>query len=280
MEIQWPLLIFSVLLGVASGTFVFMAIGELTGKFKQVRSLGAIIALACVVVGGIASVFHLGHPERATHLLGNLSSGLTKEIFVVGIMVIVAAIYAVTTRKNYPGAAKAFGVIGGIVGLALPFIAGASYMMAARPTWDSLTLPLMYLGSGLGLGMLLMAGLVALKGDKAETSFAVKLALVGVVLAIVTSVAYIAWIAMAPYQVPSRSIDRLISGDLAAAFWVGVVVIGLVAPIVLAALSLKKDGSSAAGTLFAAFACTAVGAIALRVIMYLLATSVQSYIYH
>ena len=29
MEIQWPLLIFSVLLGVTSGSFVFLAVGEL-----------------------------------------------------------------------------------------------------------------------------------------------------------------------------------------------------------------------------------------------------------
>ena len=33
MDIQWPLLIFSVLLGVTSGCFVFLGVGELKGKF-------------------------------------------------------------------------------------------------------------------------------------------------------------------------------------------------------------------------------------------------------
>ena len=32
MEIQWPLLIFSVLLGVTSGSFVFLAVGELRAQ--------------------------------------------------------------------------------------------------------------------------------------------------------------------------------------------------------------------------------------------------------
>ena len=35
MEIQWPLLIFSVCLGVTSGAFVFLGVGELKGKFKD-----------------------------------------------------------------------------------------------------------------------------------------------------------------------------------------------------------------------------------------------------
>ena len=77
MEVQWPLLVFSVLLGVTSGSFVFLAVGELTGRFKNVRFLGALIAFVFLAVGGCVSVLHMGHPERATHLLGNLGSGLS-----------------------------------------------------------------------------------------------------------------------------------------------------------------------------------------------------------
>lgn len=229
MEIQWPLLIFSVLLGVTSGSFVFLAVGELRGKFREVRFSGALIALVCLAVGGCVSVLHMGHPERATHLLGNLGSGLSKELFVVAIMGIIALVYLVLAKKDYPGVSKVFGVLGGIVGLVLPFVAGSSYLIAARPAWDSIALPLMFLGAGLALGMTLMAGLVLLRGKAAEEGgFALKLALAGVVIMAVTTVAYVVWIAIAPYQAPTRSIDRLISGDLAVMFWAGVVVIGIV----------------------------------------------------
>ena len=110
MEIQWPLLIFSVLLGVTSGSFVFLAVGELRGKFREVRFSGALIALICLAVGGCVSVLHMGHPERATHLLGNLGSGLSKELFVVAIMGIIGLPWRVegvrrAGRHRGPGAA-------------------------------------------------------------------------------------------------------------------------------------------------------------------------------
>lgn len=292
MEIQWPLLIFSVLLGVTSGSFVFLAVGELKGKFKDVRFLGALIAFICLAVGGCISVLHMGHPERATHLLGNLGSGLSKELFVVAIMGIVSLVYLILAKKDYPGASKVLGVLGGIVGLVLPFVAGASYLIAARPAWDSVALPLMFLGAGLALGMTLMAALVLLRGNaKDEGGFALKLALAGVIIMAVTSIAYVVWIAIAPYQAPSRSIERLISGDLAVMFWAGVVVIGIVVPVALTALALiqSKQGADAdsvsdpkryAMYLFGAFACTAIGAVVLRIIMYAVGTSVEQFIYH
>lgn len=292
METQWPLLIFSVLLGITSGSFVFLGVGEIKGKFKDIRFIGSLIALICLAVGGCASVLHMGHPERATHLLGNLGSGLSKELFVVALMGIVAFIYVILSRKDYPGASKVLGVIGAILGILLPVVAGASYLISARPAWDSAALPLMYLGAGLAMGMLLMCGLVLLRGKAAEEGgFALRLALAGVVIMIITAVAYLVWVAIAPFQAPSRSIDRLISGDLAVMFWLGVVVIGLVAPAAFTALacvqSTKGEGETGiadpkklATYMFVAFACTTVGTVVLRVIMYDLGTSVEQFIYH
>ena len=140
------------------------------------------------------------------------------------------------------------------------------------------------------MGMLLMCGLVLLRGNAAEEGgFALRLALAGVAVMVITSLAYVIWIAMAPYQAPSRSIERLISGDLALLFWGAVVVIGLVVPAVLTGLACMKatkgdkgsgatDPKKLAWWLFAAFACSGVGAVALRVIMYDLGTSVESFI--
>lgn len=292
MEIQWPLLIFSVMLGVTSGCFVFLGVGELKGKFKDVRFLGALIALVCLAVGGCISVLHMGHPERATHLLGNLGSGLSKELFIVAIMGIVSLVYLILAKKDYPGASKVFGVIGAVLGLVLPFVAGASYLIAARPAWDSVALPLMFLGGGLAIGMTLMCGLVLLRGNAAEDGgFALKLALAGVIIMAVTSIAYVVWIALAPYQAESRSIERLISGDMAVMFWAGVVVIGIVVPVALAALACVKATKGEGGSgvanpktlamyMFAACACSVVGAVVLRVIMYGVGTSVEQFIYH
>lgn len=284
MAIQWPLLIFSLLTGASAGVMVFVGIGELTKRFKQVRFLLAVVAFVLLAVGGCASVLHLGHPERALHILGNVSSGLSKELFAVGALAVLTFVYAILAKKNFDGAAKVFGVLSLIAGLALPFVAGASYMMAARPAWDSVALPLMYLGTGIGMGFALSAALVLMKGDDKDASFAVKLALTGIAIAAVVTIAYVAWVAMAPYQDASRSIMRLVSGDLALCFWGGVVVLGILAPVVLAVAAWKKAGSAsgvgtASACLWAALACTVVGGVALRSAMYLVGTSVQQLIY-
>lgn len=284
MAIQWPLLIFSVLLGVSSGAMIFAGIGEIKGRFKNVRFILGVVAFAAVAVGGCASAFHLGHPERALHILGNMGSAFSRELFAVGAMAVVSLVYAVLAKKSFEDAAKVFGIIGAVVGVVLPLVAGATYVMAARPVWDTFLLPVMFLGTGVGMGFLLACALVFMKGDEDDKRFALTLALAGVVAMAVAMVLYVAWIAMAPHADESRSIMRLVAGDLALAFWLGVVVVGIVAPIAVVVLVRKKlaangAADSAAGMLWAAFVCAIAGNVALRVIMYLVATSVEQFIY-
>lgn len=284
MAIQWPLLIFSVLLGVSSGAMIFAGIGEIKGRFKNVRFILGVVAFAAVAVGGCASAFHLGHPERALHILGNMGSAFSRELFAVGAMAVVSLVYAVLAKKSFEDAAKVFGIIGTVVGVVLPLVAGATYVMAARPVWDTFLLPVMFLGTGVGMGFLLACALVFMKGDEDDKRFALTLALAGVVVMAVAMVLYVAWIAMAPHADESRSIMRLVAGDLALAFWLGVVVVGIVAPIAVVVLVRKKlaangAADSAAGMLWAAFVCAIAGNVALRVIMYLVATSVEQFIY-
>ncbi len=281
MAIQWPLLIFSVFLGISSGMMIFVGIGEIKGRFKEVRVAAAVIALVLLIAGGCASALHLGHPERALHILGNAGSGLSRELFAVGAMAIVTFVYAIVAKKEFDGAAKVFGGIALVVGVVLPLVAGASYLMAARPVWDSPALPVMYLGTGLGMGFAAMACLVLAKGSREDASFATKLALFGVAAMVLSALAYIAWIALAPHQADSRSIMRLVSGDLALCFWLGVVVLEIVAPVALAFMAHKgaSDVRRAATYMGAAFACSLAGGVALRAIMYLMATSVESFIY-
>lgn len=284
MAIQWPLLIFSVLLSVSSGAMIFAGIGEIKGRFKNVRFILGVVAFAAVAVGGCASAFHLGHPERALHILGNMGSAFSRELFAVGAMAVVSLVYAVLAKKSFEDAAKVFGIIGAVVGVVLPLVAGATYVMAARPVWDTFLLPVMFLGTGVGMGFLLACALVFMKGDEDDKRFALTLALAGVVVMAVAMVLYVAWIAMAPHADESRSIMRLVAGDLALAFWLGVVVVGIVAPIAVVVLVRKKlaangAADSAAGMLWAAFVCAIAGNVALRVIMYLVATSVEQFIY-
>ncbi|MCI9628798.1 MAG: dimethyl sulfoxide reductase anchor subunit [Eggerthellaceae bacterium] len=312
MAVQWPLLIFSVLLGASSGVMIFLGIGEIKGSFKKVRFPLSLIALILLAVGGCASAMHLGHIDRALYILGNVGSAFSRELFAVGFTGLMTLIYVVLSRKDYPAASKVFGILAAIGGILLPLIAGASYMMPARPAWDSFALPLMYLGTGIGMGFVLSAAYVYTKGDEADKPFSMKLATIGIIASIAVTLIYVIWIAIAPFPDPTRSFMRLAGGDLAAAFWLGVVLVGMGGPI--AVLVMAKKGSfvdednkpesgenvvagtdasgaatatraaaagkiSTANALWGALACLVVGSVILRVIMYVVATSVEQLIY-
>lgn len=281
MAVQWPLVFFSILTGISSGMMIFVGIGEIKGRFKDVRFLVAVIAFVALVAGGCASVFHLGHPERSLHILGNVASGLSKELFAVGAMAVVTFVYAVLAKKRFDGSARVFGVLAVIAGAILPLMAGASYLMPSRPAWDSLTLPLMYLGTGIGCGFAVSAAIVLMKGAKDDALCAVRLAVAGIAVMVVTMISYVVWIAMAPYQNDTRSIERLLSGDMAPVFWVGVIVLGVAAPFVLSLFAVKKREAlgRSVNYLWATLFCSLVGGVSLRVILYTLGTSVQQWIY-
>ena len=91
-----------------------------------------------------------------------------------------------------------------------------------------------------------------------------------------------------PRYGPSRSIDRLLSGDLALLFWGAAVALGLIVPLALTAMqAFGKQPQAKGGTavlsrpsvLFVGLVCLVAGSVAIRSIMYLLGSSVQSFIY-
>ena len=239
MAVQWPLLIFSVLLGASSGIMIFLGIGELRGAFKKVRFPLSLIALVLLAVGGCASAVHLGHIDRALYILGNVNSAFSRELFAVGFTGLMTLVYVILAKKDYPGASKVFGILAAIGGILLPLIAGASYMMPARPAWDSFALPLMYLGTGVGMGFVLGAAYVFAKGDDADKSLSMTLAIVGIMASVAVTLIYVVWVAIAPYPDPTRSFVRLAGGDLAPAFWLGVVLVGMGGPVAVAIMAKR-----------------------------------------
>lgn len=64
MDIQWSLVIFTVLTGLGGWLFFFVGLNVLLGKTDKGAFAGTVAALALAIVGGCASVTHLSHPDR------------------------------------------------------------------------------------------------------------------------------------------------------------------------------------------------------------------------
>ncbi len=160
---EMPLLVFTILEQTAVGAFVALVAMRLAGKTD--RSVGfkaGMTLFALVVVGMIASLFHLGQPMRAMNVLAGIgSSWLSREILFIGLFAVCALVWALLEKFDKAGAAKAFGVIGAVFGIAAVVSTAAAYMLPGVPAWDSALTPAQFVLTAVVCGIPLYGALSA-----------------------------------------------------------------------------------------------------------------------
>ena len=283
MELQGPLILFTTLVAWAAGVFGAQGVLALRGAARKSQQMLCVLSCVLLAASGIAVFFHLQHWERIFNGFGHLTSGITQELIAIVVFVIVAV-----ARKSDDGGAvpKWMAVLAVVMGVVLAAVCAHSYMMPARPTWDSVLEVLSIVGAACILGPATCAVVMAAKGDSLE---AVGLpALVGSVVGAVTSVAYAAFIQMSGsaftqvgyYFDPTVPTKEMVDVAATAAgqaplLWVGAVIVGAAVPLVCCVLARKK-GDAAGWKLFGGVAVVAalVGAVCLRVAFYNMGLSV------
>lgn len=257
MEIQWALVLFTVVSGAGAWLFAYAMLEQLLKKDAAPGKVETIVSFVLVAVGGCLSVAHLSHVDRILEALNHPTSGIFVEAAMIGVLCALMAVYFVLlVHGSSEKARTAVGVLALLVGVVFTFACGSSYMMEGRPVWNTVTLPLAYLGTaaaaGAGLNLLVKA---ALKREAAAVPFAGVLAVVGGVLGLALAGAF--------------CLVAGVGGDAAA--WVVALFAALVVEIACGAVAAKKPGSALA---LGAVACVAgvAAAIALRAAMWLIGT--------
>ena len=264
MEIQWSLVLFTAIASCGAWVSVGVAVDEMRGLTKNTNFLASVVAVVLAIVGGCVSVTHLSHPDRIMAVLGHPTPGIFLEALLIGLFIVAVAVYLILLKRGAgAGARKAMAVIAAVIGIVFSFASGYSYMMEARATWNTIALPLGYLGFGAASGLGLYLLLAAVKKESAE---AVKLAgletAIGGVLALASGLAF-------------GFASGAVAGDSAAIFWVSVVC-GGAAPIVCGWLARSKPASAVA-LAGVAFAGGIIGSIAFRAVMWMVGTAVANY---
>lgn len=265
MDIQWPLVLFSLLAGTGGSLFAFVGLSEFLGGSSKVRDAGSIVAMALLVLGGCFSVLHLASPLHAISAVTNLLSfsGISIELMLLGANFVVMLAYVlVRKRSNVTTPVKVLAVLGIVLGLMLGFFCGHGYVLEGQPTWNSETLPLAYLGTSLACGAFLYGTIVALKGDEKE--FGGKLGVFTLGAAIVGAIGLVAYVVF-------LGIDAASSQALV--LWGGVIALGIVATLAIGALGAFGGGKMPAIAVgVSGLACAFVGGLAVRSLMWLCAT--------
>ncbi len=265
MEVQWTLVLFTLFTGLGAGTFAFVATTDLMGKAEEIRSPGSWMALISLAIGGVSSVFHLAHPERALLVLSRLGTNVGREFALLALTGLVLLLYMGLTRRAAASTRMTVAAIGLLLSAALAFTVGATYMLPGRPAWNTFFLPLTYLVSALVLGVFTGYVLLAWKRAGADLLRSVGvMALGGLVLEAVVVGFY-----AASLTTPAMVGSVILTGSVPLLFWFLVVAIGLVIPTLLMLVRPKGPGSKQTAVAGIALLSVVAGGLTERALMFL-----------
>ncbi len=317
MEIQIPLVIFTLLLCVANGLMGFQGylMATNTGSTRLHR-VTLITTAVVLVVGGLAVFTHLEHWERIFNGFGHITSGITHELILVVVMAIALVAAFLLLRKAEPSKAsetdteapeaseakagafpyKAFGIAFIVIAVVGGFVTAHSYDMYARPAWNNAFLYLYYYSSELILGAASMWTLVVvLKEPEQLGGFFGKATAILAVASAVVCIAAMLFIANIqpttiegitfytydpthPAANPSADLAAGVSGSAAAIFWLGAVIVGCAIPAIMAVLAAKKpELANKIALPSVALGTALIGGVCYRVVLYVV--GIAAYVY-
>ncbi len=270
-----PIALYLFLAGGGAGLFFFAAFSPRTAEHRGFRLWSHLIALAMVGVGlALLMVDARGglfHPWRFVFLLTNFSSVMTwGVVFLAAFCVVDLAALALDFFKKNPP--RTLDIVGCICSVCVAAYTGVllGAANAAYPLWDPVFLPLLFLVSAGGAGAA-VADLVAVACNAPETATSkterahrmlpyAEIVLLVVLLGIVS---------LSPAG--AQSVEALTRGSYAAAFWIFLVIVGLVLPACLQASTALRRNSIAT---VAANTSALIGGLTLRLLIVLAAVPV------
>ncbi len=170
MDIQWPLVLFTLFAGSAGGAMVLLCFAELFNFGRKVGRYACYVIAVLLVIGGICSIFHLAQRAHIMSVLTNLGSLSGVSLELIGLMVcfVLIVIYWLFCREGQNATVRrVFGILCGIAGIVFCWIQGDSYVIAARPFWDTLLLPFGYWASGIACGGVVFCALLVFMKEEA-----------------------------------------------------------------------------------------------------------------
>lgn len=195
-EINLSLVVFTLLIGFCTGTFLCYGLWQFNGLPSEKGSqkstrLTMLLLLLCWGVAMLASASHLGKPFRFLNAFRNPGSMIAQEglwSIALGVTLLIAVVMAFK-GQNIP---KTLYAVGAFLSCGLLLVCSLVYVRAAGfPAWSSGVTIVYYFGSALLLGVAFVYFLSAQQGEKTAGSRMASLALAAVLMQIIVSVAFV-----------------------------------------------------------------------------------------
>ena len=271
------------LAGMGAGAFALAALaGLMKPELKKIRRVGYIIAPIAVAVGCLLLMVDakggLFNPLRFFFIVSNLQSVMSWGVIILCLFIVVSGIALVLNlmKKETP---KAIDIIGLVLAVCTAAYTGVLLGAAPGfPLWNIVVMPLLFIVSATSSGFASVL-LVAHATGSEETAALPFLKKTAYILPALEAVLVVVLFVVAMMTQGSgaeaavASVMNMVAGSYAPVFWVGFVVVGLVAPVAFEVLNARK-ASSAKGLAVAAEACVLVGAFLLRFLVIMAAVPI------
>ena len=271
--------IYLFLAGASAGAFLASAYIE--RKYPdavRMRVAGRILAPIFIGIGLVMLMVDaeagLHNPLRFIFLIMNPGSVMTLGVYVICVFMPVALIEAVLEllKKDVP---RWLTVIGDVFAFAVAAYTGFLLgVVDAYPLWNNAILPVLFVISALasGLAAVNLCGLI-LDRENIEKMFDLKKG--HVVLGAAEIIALVVMFIIVASGDPqgAASIQSMLTGGFAGMFWIGLVLVGLLMPLLIGANTLRaSEGSQSSVALEYASECgVLVGGFMLRLLVVLAA---------
>jgi formate-dependent nitrite reductase membrane component NrfD len=253
---HWPVLIdvYFFLGGLAGGAFVIATVANLinAARYRSVVRVGYYLALLALLPCPLILIVDLGVPARFMNMLFrfNTLSPMSMGAWALlgfSVCAFLAALFTFledTRRAGSMSAGKLIvGIIGGFFGFFLAAYPGVLLGATARPLWiDGHALGALFLSVGASTAAATIALVLLVIGQRARQEIAAvrTMTVVALVIQLVSVVIFLASAQVSGRPASVAALQILTAGRFATLFWGGAIVAGLILPLLLGLLDLRR----------------------------------------
>lgn len=276
----WLVVLYLWLAGIGGGAYItaYLVHTLSGGRHRNLLRMATYVSVPVFAVGLLALTFDLGRPERFWHLLASFrpTSVMWFGTYFLVIGTLIGAGLAVregAERFNIQIPAvdlieRIITFLGFLAALIVIAYVGVLFAQTAQNLWQgTLLLPWLFIASALSTGiaaLVLVLRFVPLNEPPALYTRLERLDVTFIIIELVLLAIFLVWLAVAG-PAAQAALLALIGGSMGVIFWVGLVVIGLILPLVLEWRGMRQ---AATGALFLVTPILVlVGGLALRYVI-------------
>lgn len=249
--------------GMGAGAYALGMVALVTPGLasRGVALMAMWLGLAAVVLAAVFLLWDLERPERFLRVIFKVKrSWLARGAWIVGIFCVLAFLTLLL------GTPMALGVLSLVAALAVTMYTGLLIgTMLARPLWNTPVLPVLFVAYSLstGLALLVVGGAVLATGNAAlgkDVAAAAAAFRPTQMWLLVVELALLYFYLSIAYGRSREAVQMLVRDRLARGFWIGVVTVGLLLPLLLqyvaagaGAAALSYDVTAHVGVLIGGF---------------------------